>query len=167
MAIRLVFIGNLGCSPQDHSSILTTWPLVNCRVGHPKRSGRRSMPCNTGVRNHTLSIASFGSQPWFMGDRTMQGHKYQVVTIIEDYLGSWISEMPPQQSWLTNSLKNVLGGVPLWCSGFRIWHCHCSSLGYYCGVGSIPVLWNFHIWPYHMLQAWPKNEVNALGHRGK
>lgn len=22
-----------------------------------------------------------------------------------------------------------LGGIPLWCSGSRIWHCHCSGLG--------------------------------------
>ena len=31
-------------------------------------------------------------------------------------------------------------GVPLWHSGLRIWHCqhcHCSSSGYCCGVGSI------------------------------
>ena len=30
-------------------------------------------------------------------------------------------------------------GVFLWCSGLRIWHCHCSGLGNCCGVGLIPV----------------------------
>ena len=29
-------------------------------------------------------------------------------------------------------------GVPLWHSGLRILHCHCSSLDCCCGVGSIP-----------------------------
>ena len=28
-------------------------------------------------------------------------------------------------------------GVPLWCSGLRIWSCHCSSSGHCCGTGSI------------------------------
>ena len=28
--------------------------------------------------------------------------------------------------------------VPLWSSGLRIWHCHCSSRGHCCGSGSIP-----------------------------
>ena len=31
----------------------------------------------------------------------------------------------------TNILKNL--GVPLWCSGLRIWCCHCSGLGPCCG----------------------------------
>ena len=32
----------------------------------------------------------------------------------------------------------LLRGIPLSCGGLRIWHCHCSSLGHCCGVGSIP-----------------------------
>ena len=31
-------------------------------------------------------------------------------------------------------------GIPFWCSGLRIRHCHCSSSGHYCGAGSIPGL---------------------------
>ena len=30
--------------------------------------------------------------------------------------------------------------VFLWHTGLRIWHCHCSSSGYCCGVGLIPSL---------------------------
>ena len=33
--------------------------------------------------------------------------------------------------------KNELG-VPLWCSGLRIQHCHFSGLCGFCGMGSIP-----------------------------
>ena len=29
---------------------------------------------------------------------------------------------------------------PLWCSGLRIWHCHCSGLDCCCGAGLIPGL---------------------------
>ena len=36
------------------------------------------------------------------------------------------------------NLKNVNFGVPLQCSGLRIWHCHCSSLGHCYSVGLIP-----------------------------
>ena len=39
-------------------------------------------------------------------------------------------------------------GVPVWCSGLRIWHCHCSWSGQCCGTVSIldpetpwPALW--------------------------
>ena len=28
-------------------------------------------------------------------------------------------------------------GVPLWCSGLRSQHCHCSGLGHCCGSSSI------------------------------
>ena len=28
-------------------------------------------------------------------------------------------------------------GVSLWCSGLRIWCCHCKSSGHCCGAGSI------------------------------
>ena len=43
------------------------------------------------------------------------------------------------------SIFHLLGnwnsnGVLLWLSGLRIWHCHCSSSGCCCGVGSIPSL---------------------------
>ena len=31
-------------------------------------------------------------------------------------------------------------GVPLWCSGLKIWRCHCSGSGCLCGAGSIPGL---------------------------
>ena len=39
-----------------------------------------------------------------------------------------------------NSLKEHKSGVPLRCSGLRIWHCHCSGPGCCCGVVSIPGL---------------------------
>ena len=39
---------------------------------------------------------------------------------------------------LTSLLKRGELSFPLWCPGFRIWHCHCISLGRCCGVGSIP-----------------------------
>ena len=29
-------------------------------------------------------------------------------------------------------------GVPLLCSGLRVWRCHCTSSGCCCGTGSIP-----------------------------
>ena len=35
-------------------------------------------------------------------------------------------------------------GVPLWYSRLRIQHCHCSSLGWYCGSGPIPCLYFLH-----------------------
>ena len=34
--------------------------------------------------------------------------------------------------------KKVKFGVPVWCSRLRIWHCHCSGSGRWCGMGSIP-----------------------------
>ena len=34
--------------------------------------------------------------------------------------------------------KNLYFGVLLWLSWLRIHHCHCSSLGHGCGMGSIP-----------------------------
>lgn len=36
-------------------------------------------------------------------------------------------------------LSKRVHGVPLWRSGLRTWHCNCSSLGHFCGSGSIPV----------------------------
>ena len=30
-------------------------------------------------------------------------------------------------------LKTTQWGLPLWCIGLRIWHCHCSGLGPCCG----------------------------------
>ena len=39
-----------------------------------------------------------------------------------------------------NSLKEHKSGVPLRCSGLRIWHCHRSGPGCCCGVVSIPGL---------------------------
>ena len=36
--------------------------------------------------------------------------------------------------------KEKLQGVPLWCSGLRIWHCYYNGLGRCYGVGSIPGL---------------------------
>ena len=41
---------------------------------------------------------------------------------------------------LFSFFKVMSHGVPWWLSGLRIWHCHCSSLGYCCGVGLIPGL---------------------------
>ena len=45
--------------------------------------------------------------------------------------------------WISNirvvgDIKEEHVGVPLWCSGLRVWCCHCSSLGHCCGWGSIP-----------------------------
>ena len=37
--------------------------------------------------------------------------------------------------WLSFKSPQILGA--LWCSGLRFWHCHCSSLGCCCGMGSI------------------------------
>ena len=31
-------------------------------------------------------------------------------------------------------------GVPLWCMGLKIQHCHCSGSGCHCGTGSVPAL---------------------------
>ena len=33
-------------------------------------------------------------------------------------------------------LKTNIAGVPLWCSGLKIQHCHCSGLGHCSGTGS-------------------------------
>ena len=38
---------------------------------------------------------------------------------------------------LISSLKSLKLGVPWWCSGLRIWHCHCSSSGCCYSMGSI------------------------------
>ena len=35
---------------------------------------------------------------------------------------------------------STIEGLLLRCSGSRIWHCYCSSLGCFCGLGSIPGL---------------------------
>ena len=35
-------------------------------------------------------------------------------------------------------------GVPLWCSGLRIQHCHCSGSSCWCGLGWIPGLGLLH-----------------------
>ena len=36
--------------------------------------------------------------------------------------------------------------VPWWCTGLRIWHCHCSSSSHCCGRGSIPGPGTFACW---------------------
>ena len=36
--------------------------------------------------------------------------------------------------------KCLTFGVPLWCSGLRIQHCHCSGSGHCCDLGLIPGL---------------------------
>ena len=35
-------------------------------------------------------------------------------------------------------IKSIGIRVSLWCSVLKTWHCHCSSLGSCCSVGSIP-----------------------------
>ena len=49
--------------------------------------------------------------------------------------------------------KNHKRGVPLWCSGLRIQHCHSSSWGHSSGS-------RFSPWPgnFHMLQVQPKKK---------
>jgi len=37
-------------------------------------------------------------------------------------------------------LRNKKNGVPFWCSGLRIWLCHCSSSGHCSDAGLIPGL---------------------------
>ena len=54
--------------------------------------------------------------------------------------------------------REACGGVPLWCSGLRIQHCHCSGGGCCCGTGSIPGLGNFY-----MPQKQPKKERETCG----
>ena len=36
--------------------------------------------------------------------------------------------------------EQVLCGVPWWCSGLRIQHCHSSDLGHCCGCGPVSIL---------------------------
>ena len=35
-------------------------------------------------------------------------------------------------------IKNPIPEVVLWHIGLRIWHCHFSGTGHYCGMGLIP-----------------------------
>ena len=41
---------------------------------------------------------------------------------------------------LTIKEKNAFNDVPWWCSGLRIWCCHCCGSGLCCGTASIPGL---------------------------
>ena len=49
------------------------------------------------------------------------------------------NNLPPQKNptWI---IKINLPVLLLWCSGLRIWRCHCSSLGCCFGTGSVPDL---------------------------
>ena len=42
-------------------------------------------------------------------------------------------------------IKFKKSSVPLWCSGLRIWHCHCRNSGHCCGMAAIPRHKNFHM----------------------
>ena len=50
--------------------------------------------------------------------------------LIKIYTTGSIPFSPNKKWWLL--------GVPLWCSGLRIGHCHCSGSGLCCGSGLIP-----------------------------
>ena len=45
----------------------------------------------------------------------------------------WIPTASPEVE-----AKIILARVPLWHSGLRIQHCHCSGLDHCCGPGSLP-----------------------------
>ena len=40
--------------------------------------------------------------------------------------------------WSYCSIKIYQLGTLLWFSGLRIWHCHCNSLGFCCGLSTVP-----------------------------
>ena len=55
------------------------------------------------------------------------------------------------------AFKNDVIGVLFWCNRLRIWHCHYSGLGCYCGVVPTPGSSNIH-----MLWVWPKIYINKI-----
>ena len=51
---------------------------------------------------------------------------------------SWREKKKPLAYQNHLLLIKVQIGVPLWYSGLRTQHCHCSTSGKCCGTGSIP-----------------------------
>ena len=62
---------------------------------------------------------------------------------------------------LTN-LKGEVAGVPLWHSGLRIWHCHCSSLGHCSGVSLIPGLGTYICYAYSLKKKEEEKESSTI-----
>ena len=52
-------------------------------------------------------------------------------------LGLVRMDVPFWWNYYLRFYKSLFSGVPLWCSGLRIWRCHCSGSGCCCDVGLI------------------------------
>ena len=77
------------------------------------------------------------SQNQTSGNITDTEHSQKPIRPSFNYFFSFIF-FPLRLSFIFNFFFFI--GVLLWCSGLRIQHCHCSSLGRHCGVSLIPGL---------------------------